>query len=185
LLFSFPTIQFVAGFRERANDALSPEEYPTQEGGGERIGEIGAGSRFLRALFQFSKRAAGDATKFRRSGVELVVAAARLECGEPPAEAGKLIWRQLGDSLGDFFDFHVMQYSMSLEDPNRAGSCSYAGRPMISRTAFCSAEAARMLAARRFPVSGANTTLGTLLQPRFFLRSARIFSELVTKYGEI
>jgi len=79
-------------------------------------------SRFLRALFQFSKRAAGEATKFRRSGVELVVAAARLECGEPPAEAGELIWRQLGDSLGDFFDFHVMQYSISLEDPNRAGS---------------------------------------------------------------
>src|SRR5262245_13820188 len=79
-------------------------------------------SRFLRALFQFSKRAAGEATKFRRSGVELVVAAARLECGEPPAEAGELIWRQLGDSLGDFFDFHVMQYSIPLEDPNRAGS---------------------------------------------------------------
>jgi len=31
LLFSFSTIRFVAGFRERANDALSPKEYSTQE----------------------------------------------------------------------------------------------------------------------------------------------------------
>jgi len=30
---------------------------------------------------------------------------AGLECGEPPAEARKLIRRQLGNSLGDFFDF--------------------------------------------------------------------------------
>src|SRR6478609_1928129 len=52
-------------------------------------------SRFLRALFQFSKRAAGEATKFGRSGVELlgVVCAARLESGEPAAEAGELIRR--------------------------------------------------------------------------------------------
>ena len=70
-------------------------------------------SRFLRALFQFSKRAAGEATKFGRSGVELlgVVEAARLECGEPAAESGELIGRQLGDNFGDFFDFHVAQYS--------------------------------------------------------------------------
>jgi hypothetical protein len=79
-------------------------------------------SRFLRALFQFSKRAAGEATKSRRSGVELVVAAAGLECREPPAEAGKLIWRQLRDSLGNFFDFHVMQYSILLEGSRTAGS---------------------------------------------------------------
>ena|SRR6516165_844682 len=65
-------------------------------------------SRFLRALFQFSKRAAGKATKFGRSGVKLfgVVDAARLECDEPTAESGELIRRQLGDSFGDFFDFH-------------------------------------------------------------------------------
>src|SRR5215469_7505717 len=65
-------------------------------------------SRFLRALFQFSKRAAGKATKFGRSGVKLlgVVGAARLECGEPAAESGELIRRQLGNSFGDFFDFH-------------------------------------------------------------------------------
>ena len=70
-------------------------------------------SRFLRALFQFSKRAAGEAAKFGRSGVELlgVVGAARLECDEPAAEAGELIRRQLGNNFGDFFDFHVAQYS--------------------------------------------------------------------------
>ena len=66
-------------------------------------------SRFLRALFQFSKSAAGEAAKFGRSGVELlgVVGAARLECEEPAAEAGELIRRQLGNSFGDFFDFQV------------------------------------------------------------------------------
>ena len=39
------------------------------------------------------------------------VCAALLESGEPAAEAGELIRRQLGNSLGDFFDFHVAQYS--------------------------------------------------------------------------
>ena len=70
-------------------------------------------SRFLRAPFQFSKRAAGEAAEFSRSGIELlgVIAAARLKCGEPAAEAGELIWRQLGNSFCDFFDFHVLQYS--------------------------------------------------------------------------
>ena len=69
-------------------------------------------SRFLRALFQFSKRAASEATKFGRSGVELlgVVGAPRLECGKPAAEAGELIRRQLRDNFGNFFDFHVAQY---------------------------------------------------------------------------
>src|SRR3974390_1545837 len=71
-------------------------------------------SRFLRALFQFSKRAAGEPTKFGRSGVKLfgVVGAARLECGEPAAESGELIRRQLGNSFGDFFDFHGAQFSV-------------------------------------------------------------------------
>jgi hypothetical protein len=70
-------------------------------------------SRFLRALFQFSERAAGEATKFGRSGVELlgVVGAARLECGEPAAESGELIRRQLGNNFSDFFDFHGAEYS--------------------------------------------------------------------------
>jgi hypothetical protein len=63
--------------------------------------------------FQFSKRAAGEATEFSRSRVELlsVIGATRLECGKPAAEAGELIRRQLGNSFGDFFDFHMAQYS--------------------------------------------------------------------------
>jgi len=40
-----------------------------------------------------------------------MVGAARLECGEPAAEASELIRRQLGDSFGDLFDFHAAQYS--------------------------------------------------------------------------
>ena len=70
-------------------------------------------SRFLRALFQFSKGAAGEAAEFSRSRVEFlsVIGAARVERGEPAAEAGELIRRQLGNSFGDFFDFHVAQYS--------------------------------------------------------------------------
>jgi hypothetical protein len=40
-----------------------------------------------------------------------VIGAARLKCGEPAAEAGELIWRQVGHSFGDFFNFHVAQYS--------------------------------------------------------------------------
>ena len=40
-----------------------------------------------------------------------MVSAARLERGEPAAEAGKLIRRQLGHSFGEFFDLHVAQYS--------------------------------------------------------------------------
>jgi hypothetical protein len=71
-------------------------------------------SGFLYASFQISKRAAGESTEFSRSGVELldVIGAARLECGEPPAETGELIGRQLGNSFGDFFDLHVAQYIM-------------------------------------------------------------------------
>jgi hypothetical protein len=70
-------------------------------------------SRFLHALFQFSKCAADEAAKFGRGGVEFlgVVGAARLECVEPVAEAGELIRRQLGNRFGDLFDFHAVQYS--------------------------------------------------------------------------
>src|SRR5262245_50590032 len=81
---------------------------------GQRFAVCGGNpSRFLRALFQFSKRAAGEATEFSRSRVELlsVIGAARLECGKPAAEAGELIRRQLGNSFSDFFDLHVAQYS--------------------------------------------------------------------------
>src|SRR5262249_60442798 len=64
---------------------------------------IGTYSRFLRALFQFSKRAAGEATEFSRSRVELLsVGAARLECGEPAAEPAELIRRQLGNGTGAY-----------------------------------------------------------------------------------
>ena|SRR6516225_3177977 len=79
-------------------------------------------SRFLRALFQFSKRAAGEATKFGRSGVKLlgVVGAARLECGEPAAESGELIRRQLDNSFGDFFDFHGAQLTFKFVRDKRA-----------------------------------------------------------------
>jgi hypothetical protein len=67
----------------------------------------------VRAPFQFSKCAAGEPSEFSRRRVEFlgVIDAARLECGEPAAEAGELIRRQLGNSVGDFFDFHVAQYS--------------------------------------------------------------------------
>src|SRR5712672_3911722 len=81
------------------------------------------------APFQFSKRAAGEAAEFSRGRVEFlgVIGAAFLERGEPAAEAGELIRRQLGNSFGDFFDFHVAQYSTTetwLSDGNGFG-----GRP--------------------------------------------------------
>jgi hypothetical protein len=69
--------------------------------------------RLLCAPFPFSNRAGGEPTEFGGSGVEFlgVAGAPRLECGEPAAEAGELIRRQLGNGFGDFFDFHVVQYS--------------------------------------------------------------------------
>jgi len=70
-------------------------------------------SRFLRAPFQISKRAAGKAAELSRSGVEFrgVIGAPRFERREPPAETGKLIRRQLSNSFGDFLDLHVIKYS--------------------------------------------------------------------------
>ena len=44
-----------------------------------------------------------------------MVRAASLECGEPAAEAGELIRRQLANRFGYFFDFHAAQYSTSEE----------------------------------------------------------------------
>jgi len=69
--------------------------------------------RFLRTPLQFSKCAAGKAAELGRSRVKLlgVIGAARIECGEPTAETRELIRRQFGNSFGDFFDFHVPQYS--------------------------------------------------------------------------
>jgi hypothetical protein len=77
---------------------------------------------------QFSKRAAGEAAEFSRSGVEFlsVIGTARLECDEPAAEAGELIRRQLGNSFGNFFDFHVAQYSTAgalLSDGKGLAAC--------------------------------------------------------------
>ena len=74
-------------------------------------------SRFFRALFQFSKHAAGEATKFGRSGVKLVgvVGAARLECGASggigrvdPAAAWQQLRRFLRLSWGAVFKFVVV-----------------------------------------------------------------------------
>ena len=91
-------------------------------------------SRFLRAPFQFSKRAAGEATKFGRGGVKLVgvVGAARLECGEPAAESGELIRRQLGNSFGDFFDFHgapALSTAWTGDAGSGVASREYSGHP--------------------------------------------------------
>jgi hypothetical protein len=61
-----------------------------------------------------------------------VIGAARLECGEPPAEAGELIRRQLGNSFGDFFDFHVAQYSTALlSDRKGLAACLLAERAYL------------------------------------------------------
>src|SRR5919108_5991147 len=64
-------------------------------------------------FFNSANAAAGEASEFSRSGVGLlgVLGAVCLECDEPAAEAGELIRRQLGNSFGDLFDFHVAQYS--------------------------------------------------------------------------
>jgi hypothetical protein len=86
-------------------------------------------SWFFRAPFQLSERAAGEAAEFSRSGVEFLgmIGSARLECGEPAAEASELIRRQLGDGFGDFFDIHVTQYS----------TCLSYGKGLASATVFC------------------------------------------------
>src|SRR6202045_2985161 len=91
-------------------------------------------SRFLRAPFQFSKRAAGEAAEFSRSRVELlcVIGAARLECGEPAAEAGELIRRQLGNSFGDFFDFHVAQTSTPSRPRRHRPQSTRRGRSLVA-----------------------------------------------------
>lgn len=42
-----------------------------------------------------------------------MVGAAHLERGQSTAEARELIWRKFGDSLGDFFDFHLRSIPVS------------------------------------------------------------------------
>ena len=73
--------------------------------------------------FSIQQSAASEAAKFGGGGVEFlgVVGAARHECGEPAAEAGELIRRQLDDCLGDLFDFHAAQYNTIEAQANRFG----------------------------------------------------------------
>ena len=90
-------------------------------------------------ILQFSKRAASEAAEFSRSRVQLlsVIGAACLECGEPAPEAGELIRRQLGNSFGDFFDFHVVQYSTA--EAWLSDGKGFGGRPRrcLARLARC------------------------------------------------
>jgi hypothetical protein len=93
----------------------------------DQLSEAISYSGLIRALLQLSKRAAGQSAKFSRGGVEFrgVVGAARLERDEPAAEAVELIRRQLGHCFGDFFHFHVPQYSTAwglVERWNRIGA---------------------------------------------------------------
>jgi len=63
--------------------------------------KVSSCSRFRPALFQFSKRAASEAAKFGRSGVEFlcVIGAARFKGGEPATGSGRVdpeaTWRLL------------------------------------------------------------------------------------------
>src|SRR5213080_80109 len=63
-----------------------------------------------------------------------MIGAARLECGEPAAESGELIRRQLGNRFGNFFDFHVAQYSTAeawlREVSQGGGAVGYAKSPL-------------------------------------------------------
>lgn len=77
-----------------------------------------------------------------------MIGAARLECGEPAAESGELIRRQLGNSFGDFFDFHVAQYSTAeawLSDAKGFGARLLAERVCLLR---CSGYAAHVEASK-------------------------------------
>ena len=134
----------------------------------------------LCAPFQFSNRAAGEAAEFSRSGVELlgVIGTARLECGEPAAEAGELIRRQLGNSFGDFFDFHAAQYSttkawlsdgkgLGARPPTVLGQVSSAPNQVIAAPDPGSGQRARLMALAcgiDLPISGIEPLLG----PAFF-----------------
>ena len=52
-----------------------------------------------------------------------MIGAARLKCGKPAAEAGELIWRQIGNSFGDFLDFHVALFVGEVKDLVGAHVC--------------------------------------------------------------
>jgi hypothetical protein len=91
------------------------------------------GLAVLCATSQFSERAPGETAELGCRGVELLgmIAAARLERGEPAAKARHFIRRQLCDSFGDFFDFHMAEHSTFLV---RAGL-----RQIVAMTAGVSA----------------------------------------------
>ena len=91
------------------------------------------GLAVLRAPSQFGKRAAGETAELRCRGAKLLcmIAAPRLERGEPAAEAREFIRRQFCDGFGDFFDFHMAEHSSFLV---RAGL-----RQMVATTAGLSA----------------------------------------------
>src|SRR5262245_33620639 len=71
------------------------------------------GLAILRALSQFGKRAPSETAELGGRGVELLgmIAAARLERGEPAAKARHFIRRQFCDCFGDFFDLHAGKHS--------------------------------------------------------------------------
>ena len=70
-----------------------------------------------------------------------MIGAARFERGEPPAEAGELIGRQLSNRLGDFFDLHVAQYSRSWArvcgELGKIAPCTTFGSPVTVAASFC------------------------------------------------
>ena len=74
------------------------------------------GLAVLRTPSQFGKRAAGETAELGRRGVQRlgVIGVACIECGEPAAESREFIRRQLADSFGDFFDFHMAKHSTFL-----------------------------------------------------------------------
>jgi hypothetical protein len=103
-----------------------------------------------------------------------VIGAARFERGEPPAETGELIGRQLGNGLGDFFDFHVAHYSRIYRealdvDAGRTGLATVVGK----RIEDVSADAVRFLVLRRITLERLSTLIGTSLLMVTRLRGGR------------
>jgi hypothetical protein len=74
------------------------------------------GLAILCAPSQFSERTPGETAQLGCRGVEFLgmIAATRLERGEPAAEAREFIRRQFCDGFGDFFDFHMTEHNTFL-----------------------------------------------------------------------
>jgi hypothetical protein len=94
--------------------------------------------RFFGAFLKFGKRTASYAPEFRCGGAEFlgVVCAACRERDEPSTKAGKLIRRQLDDSFGDFFDFHVGLAFILRMSGHVAAGARRSGRPPPHKV-FC------------------------------------------------